>query len=156
MLSCRYPVVYLFKYQNMRNDKFKEFREELMDTSRSTSIVRFQEAYLKPQTKHLSYVCNMIFCNAHGNVMSVGQSGCMLFFSHMQNAADLKQTCRFCMGSNKVLQVALGRQESDEYKQNISELSNRIRGKIGLFFTKLPQSEVHHPHRIPILFASLS
>ena len=47
------------------------------------------------------------------------------------------------MGSNKVLQVALGREESDEYKQNISELSNRIRGKIGLFFTKLPQSEVH-------------
>lgn len=46
------------------------------------------------------------------------------------------------MGSNKVLQVALGRQESDEYKQNISELSNRIRGKIGLFFTKLPQPEV--------------
>ncbi|KAL3161869.1 hypothetical protein ABBQ38_008959 [Trebouxia sp. C0009 RCD-2024] len=66
----------------MRNDKFKEFREEHMDTS------------------------------------------------------------RFCMGSNKVLQVALGRQESDEYKQNISELSNRIRGKIGLFFTKLPQPEV--------------
>ena len=46
------------------------------------------------------------------------------------------------MGSNKVLQVALGREESDEYKQNISELSNRIRGKIGLFFTKLPQNEV--------------
>ncbi len=46
------------------------------------------------------------------------------------------------MGSNKVLQVALGREESDEYKQNISEVSNRIRGKIGLFFTKLPQDEV--------------
>ena len=48
------------------------------------------------------------------------------------------------MGSNKVLQVALGREESDEYKQNISDLSNRIRGKIGLFFTKLPQEEVWH------------
>jgi len=81
-LCDEYPVVYLFKYQNMRNDKFKEFREEHMDTS------------------------------------------------------------RFCMGSNKVLQVALGRDASDEYKQNISELSNRIRGRIGLFFTKLPQAEV--------------
>lgn len=49
--------------------------------------------------------------------------------------------CRFCMGSNKVLQVALGRDETDEYKQNISELSNRIRGKIGLFFTKLSHAE---------------
>ena len=65
----------------------------------------------------------------------------------------VRLTCRFCMGSNKVLQVALGREESDEYKQNISELSNRIRGKIGLFFTKLPQSEVnasaHHAYRWP-------
>ena len=51
-------------------------------------------------------------------------------------------TCRFCMGSNKVLQVALGRDASDEYKQNISELSNKIRGRIGLFFTKLPKAEV--------------
>lgn len=61
--------------------------------------------------------------------------------------------CRFCMGSNKVLQVALGREESDEYKQNISELSNRIRGKIGLFFTKLPQNEVDNPclHRFAVL-----
>ena len=46
------------------------------------------------------------------------------------------------MGSNKVLQVALGRDASDEYKQNISELSNRIRGRIGLFFTRLSQPEV--------------
>lgn len=52
------------------------------------------------------------------------------------------------MGSNKVLQVALGREESDEYKQNISDLSNRIRGKIGLFFTKLPQEEVRHLYGI--------
>lgn len=55
------------------------------------------------------------------------------------------------MGSNKVLKVALGREESDEYKQNISELSNRIRGKIGLFFTKLPQHEVDHFGIQPIL-----
>lgn len=81
-LCDEYPVVYLFKYQNMRNESFKLFREDHLETS------------------------------------------------------------RFCMGSNKVLKVALGREESDEYKQNISELSNRIRGKIGLFFTRLPQQEV--------------
>ena len=53
------------------------------------------------------------------------------------------------MGSNKVLQVALGRDASDEYKQNISELSNRIRGRIGLFFTKLPHAEVTYSIHVP-------
>ena len=68
----------------------------------------------------------------------------------------IHDSCRFCMGSNKVLKVALGREESDEYKQNISELSNRIRGKIGLFFTKLPQQEVDHFGMQPILALLLS
>jgi len=49
---------------------------------------------------------------------------------------------RFCMGSNKVLQVALGRSGADEYGANLSKLSERIVGSVGLFFTKLPREEV--------------
>ena len=46
------------------------------------------------------------------------------------------------MGSTGVLQVALGRTAADEYGANLSELSRRIVGNVGLFFTKLPREEV--------------
>ena len=34
LLCCRFPAIYVLKYQNMRNDKFKELREELKDSSK--------------------------------------------------------------------------------------------------------------------------
>jgi hypothetical protein len=45
------------------------------------------------------------------------------------------------MGSNKMLQVALGKTEADEYRANLSRLSARLRGHVGLFFTSLPREE---------------
>jgi len=50
--------------------------------------------------------------------------------------------CRFIMGSNKMLQVALGKSESDELRTNLSEIGARLKGHSGLFFTKLPREEV--------------
>jgi len=77
-----YPNLYLFRYYNMRNEKFKELRDELKDSS------------------------------------------------------------RFVMGSNKMLQVALGRNEADEYRTNLHKLSERLTGHVGLLFTKLDHEEV--------------
>ncbi len=50
--------------------------------------------------------------------------------------------CRFSLGSNKVLRVALGHDAADEYRQNLAQLSERISGSVGLFFTRLPHDEV--------------
>jgi hypothetical protein len=46
------------------------------------------------------------------------------------------------MGSNKMLQVALGKTEADEYRANLHLLSARLKGHVGLLFTKLPRDEV--------------
>ena len=46
------------------------------------------------------------------------------------------------MGSNKVLKVALGKTESEEYLPGVHQLSARATGNVGLFFTKLPRAEV--------------
>ena len=81
-IHCRYPSLYLFEYENFRNDKFKEIREQLRDS------------------------------------------------------------CRFCMGSTKVLKKALGTDAATEVRQGISNLAEDIRGQVGLLFTKLSHEEV--------------
>lgn len=48
------------------------------------------------------------------------------------------------MGSNKVLRVALGHGQEDEYKKGLSTLADDISGSIGLFFTGLPHNQVCH------------
>lgn len=56
--------------------------------------------------------------------------------------SHLTSGCRFVMGSNKLIQVALGKSTADEYKPNLSQLSQRLKGNVGLFFTQLPKEEV--------------
>ena len=51
--------------------------------------------------------------------------------------ADLCETSRFFMGSNKVLQVALGKGPEDEQKEHLSQVSTHITGHCGLVFTNL-------------------
>ncbi|PRQ20079.1 putative ribosomal protein L10P [Rosa chinensis] len=77
-----YNSVYVFSFENMRNLKFKEFRDQL------------------------------------------------------------KSTSRFFLGSNKVMQIALGRSESDEIKNGLHKVSEVLHGNAGLCFTNLPKEEV--------------
>ncbi|TXG53910.1 hypothetical protein EZV62_019166 [Acer yangbiense] len=78
----KYSSIFVFSFENMRNLKFKEFREQL------------------------------------------------------------KTTSRFFLGSNKVMQVALGRSASDEIRVGLHKVSKLLRGDSGLFLTNMPREEV--------------
>lgn len=77
-----YCSIYVFSFENMRNLKFKEFREKL------------------------------------------------------------KSTSRFFLGSNKVMQIAIGRSVADEIRPGLRKVSKLLHGDTGLFFTNLPKEEV--------------
>jgi mRNA turnover protein 4 len=49
---------------------------------------------------------------------------------------------RFFLGKNKLMQIALGRTQEEEYKENIFQLSKAISGNVGLLMTNRPKEEV--------------
>mmetsp|Transcript_30976 Transcript_30976/g.68654 ORF Transcript_30976/g.68654 Transcript_30976/m.68654 type:complete len:248 (+) Transcript_30976:190-933(+) len=53
-----------------------------------------------------------------------------------------RETSKIVMGSNKLLQVALGKSDADEYRTNLHLLSERMKGQVALFFTSLKRQEV--------------
>jgi len=54
----------------------------------------------------------------------------------------LRDSSRFFLGSNKVLQVSLGREPSDEVRENIHNLVPFLKGHVGLMFTELTEEQV--------------
>ncbi|EOA37072.1 hypothetical protein CARUB_v10010201mg [Capsella rubella] len=78
----KYSSVYVFSFENMRNIKFNEFRQQF------------------------------------------------------------KHNGRFFLGSNKVMQVALGRDASTEIRSGIYNVSKLINGNAGLLVTDMPKDEV--------------
>lgn len=82
-----FSSAYVFTFENMRNQKLKEFREHL------------------------------------------------------------KSSSRFFLGSNKVMQVSLGRSASDEDQPGLHKLAKFLRGDSGLFCTNLSKEEVERLFR---------
>mmetsp|Transcript_16377 Transcript_16377/g.40061 ORF Transcript_16377/g.40061 Transcript_16377/m.40061 type:complete len:295 (+) Transcript_16377:214-1098(+) len=56
--------------------------------------------------------------------------------------SDLKETSRFFMGSNKVLQVALGKGKADEQREGLHQLAAHIKGHAGVVFTNLTKDDL--------------
>jgi mRNA turnover protein 4 len=46
------------------------------------------------------------------------------------------------MGKNKLMQVALGKTEEEEYKPDVHKVSANLRGTCGLFFTNESEAAV--------------
>ncbi|XP_020102238.1 mRNA turnover protein 4 homolog [Ananas comosus] len=82
-----YSSAYVFTFENMRNQKLKDFREKL------------------------------------------------------------KSSSRIFLGSNKVMQISLGRSAAEEVKPGIHKLSKLLHGDSGLFCTKLLREEVERLFR---------
>mmetsp|Transcript_5460 Transcript_5460/g.13302 ORF Transcript_5460/g.13302 Transcript_5460/m.13302 type:complete len:231 (-) Transcript_5460:214-906(-) len=66
---------------------------------------------------------------------------------NMRNAAlkDLRiqwKDSRFFIGRNKLMIVALGKDEEDEFRTGLSELANRVSGNCGLLFSNRDAKEV--------------
>ncbi|CAB1113765.1 unnamed protein product [Ectocarpus sp. CCAP 1310/34] len=55
---------------------------------------------------------------------------------------DFREDSRFFMGKNKVMILALGKSEQDEYQDNLRQVSKRLKGQVGLLFTRRPTEEV--------------
>jgi mRNA turnover protein 4 len=49
---------------------------------------------------------------------------------------------RFFLGKNRVIAIALGRSKESECRENLHEVSKRLKGQCGIVFTDKPKSEV--------------
>ncbi|TWW61941.1 mRNA turnover protein 4 homolog [Takifugu flavidus] len=49
---------------------------------------------------------------------------------------------RFFFGKNKVMIIALGKGDTDEYRDNLHKVSKQLRGEVGLLFTNKTKDEV--------------
>lgn len=75
-----------------------------------------------------------------------------LFLFHFENMRSSKfksvrlffrDDARIFLGKNKLLQIALGRSEEEEYQENLHQIGKRIKGgSVGLLLTSLPRGEV--------------
>ncbi|KAH0536632.1 hypothetical protein FGG08_006500 [Glutinoglossum americanum] len=52
--------------------------------------------------------------------------------------SEFSSDSRFIFGKTKVMAKALGTTPDDEYQQNLAQLSKRLEGDVGLFFTNQP------------------
>ncbi|EFP07370.1 hypothetical protein CRE_26450 [Caenorhabditis remanei] len=53
-----------------------------------------------------------------------------------------KESSRFFFGKNNVISIALGKQKSDEYANQLHKASAILKGQCGLMFTNMSQKEV--------------
>ncbi|KAL1778356.1 mRNA turnover protein 4-like [Sigmodon hispidus] len=63
--------------------------------------------------------------------------------SKLKDIRNAWKHSRMFFGKNKVMMVALGRSPSDECKDNLHQVSKKLRGEVGLLFTNCTKEEVN-------------
>nr|KAF6379443.1 MRT4-like protein, ribosome maturation factor [Myotis myotis] len=63
--------------------------------------------------------------------------------SKLKDIRNAWKHSRMFFGKNKVMMVALGRSPADEYKDNLHQVSKKLRGEVGLLFTNRTKEEVN-------------
>lgn len=62
--------------------------------------------------------------------------------NHFKEVRRDWKSSRFFLGKNKVMQVALGKTQEDEYRPGLSKLAKHIKGQCGLLLTNKSLSDV--------------
>ncbi|XP_031552981.1 mRNA turnover protein 4 homolog [Actinia tenebrosa] len=62
--------------------------------------------------------------------------------SKLKDVREEWKHSRFFFGKNKVMIIALGKTPEDEYRENLHELSKRLKGQCGLLFTNQSKEDV--------------
>lgn len=60
----------------------------------------------------------------------------------MKALRELWKDSRFFMGRTRIAQIAFGRTTEEEYAEGLAELSEKLRGTVGLLFTNRDHEEV--------------
>ena len=87
----QYPRLFVFRYRNLRNNALKKLRQEMTSSSRY--------ALSPPDVGILDWLCETACALAEGSSPTPRR--------------------RFFLGSNKVMQVALGRDETTEFRPQL-------------------------------------
>nr|CAH0105892.1 unnamed protein product [Daphnia galeata] len=85
-----------------------------------------------------------------GDVRSCVEKYSYLYLFSVQNMRSNKlkvirndwKDSRFFLGKNRVIAIALGRSKESECRENLHEVSKRLKGQCGIFFTDKPKEEV--------------
>ncbi|XP_053382630.1 mRNA turnover protein 4 homolog isoform X2 [Mercenaria mercenaria] len=62
--------------------------------------------------------------------------------THLKDVRQDWKHSRFYFGKNKVMSLALGRTHTDEYRDNLHEISKNLKGQTGLLFTNKTKDDV--------------
>jgi mRNA turnover protein 4 len=85
-----------------------------------------------------------LYLFSYENMRSNKFKAIRLHFRDEDDAADVAQESqsKILLGKNKLLQIALGRNEEEEYSTNLRKVAKLTTGSVGLLFTSLPESDV--------------